>query len=214
MKTRQPSAHWALAIAAGLLVGCGTTALQNGGNAPQGPRTAYRVLVEEDPGPLHSAQRRSYCIRYQCAFTSESYKADCVKACTDSWALARPHPVVVRPKPSVKPSVKPVVKPSVMPSVKPSVEPTTQELYHFDSNHSGTGVLGIVHLPLGKRTFRATHTGRSNFILYLNVPDGGPEVAFDEIGPGHWTWTYQVQKAGDYSLDLKYADGEWTLDIE
>ena len=60
------------------------------------------------------------------------------------------------------------------------------------------------------------HSGSSNFILYVTstAPDSGPEVAFNEMGAGNWTWTYQVQEAGEYTLDLKAADGEWTVDIE
>lgn len=196
MMNRQSGVRCALAIAGGLLAGCGTSpAVQ----PPEGgtPQATYRVLVDEDPGPLHSAQRRSYCIRYQCAFTTADYRATCVKACTDSWTLQRPA------RPRVKPAVRTVVKPVV-----------AGPLYHFDSHHAASpGVIGVIRLPLGRHVFRATHSGGSNFILYLNVPGGGPEVAFNEIGPGHWTWAYQVQQRGDYSLDVKAADGEWTIDI-
>lgn len=203
----QRQASWlGPALAATLAVGCGTgPAALPGSDAP---KAAYRVLVDEDPGPLHSAQRHSYCVRYQCAFTSADYRSSCVKACTDSWALERPaRPVVHVVKPVIH-----VVKPVVHVVTKPII--ATGPLYHFDSHHSASpGVIGIIHLPLGRHVFRATHTGSSNFIVYLNVPGGGPEVAFNEIGPGHWSWAYQVQQRGDYSIDIKAADGEWTLDI-
>jgi hypothetical protein len=162
---------------------------------------SYHVQVDEDPGPLHSAQRHSYCIRVQCAYTSADYRSSCVKACTDSWSLARPHPVVV-------------VKPPAPRGGGVVVAPIHRPLYHFDSNHAGTGVIAVIRLPFGRHVFRATHTGSSNFIVYLNVPGGGPEVAFNNIGPGHWRWDYQVQTLGDYSIDIKAADGEWSIDID
>jgi hypothetical protein len=92
----------------------------------------------------------------------------------------------------------------------------TQQVYRFDSNNNSPGVLGNVRLELGQRTFRASHTGTSNFILYVTgvKPGSFPDVAFNEFGAGTWTWTTQIQEAGDYTLDLKEADGQWTLTIE
>ena len=122
------------------------------------------------------------------------------------------------PAPSASGSAAPAPGASAAPAPGASAAPTPipQKPYDFNSNTSGKGVIGTVRLELGKRTFKAKHDGKSNFILYVNtpVPNAGPEVAFSYIGAGEWTWSYQVQTAGDYTLDLKAADGQWSVHVE
>jgi hypothetical protein len=89
-----------------------------------------------------------------------------------------------------------------------------QEPYHFDSHHQAApGVIGSVHLQLGQHTFYAAHGGTGNFIVYLNTPDG-PEVAFNEMASGRWTWNYQCRREGDFTIDVKAADGEWMIEVQ
>ena len=52
------------------------------------------------------------------------------------------------------------------------------------------------------------------FFVFDGLTDSAPEVAFNEIGKGHWVWNYQVRRAGLYTVDIKAADGEWAIDIE
>lgn len=117
--------------------------------------------------------------------------------------------------PGASPGASPAA-PGASPAAPGGATPVPQKPFRFANSTHPKGVLGTVRLELGKRTFKATHTGKENFIVYVTsvVPASPPQVAFSYIGPGSWTWEYFVESAGDYIVDLKDADQEWTLTIE
>jgi hypothetical protein len=162
--------------------------------ADPGARAAsarYTVNAIPPAGRKGTAVRRRFCAQYQCASAGD--KVWCMDRCVNVWDFADAGAPRV-PGPGAD-----------------------QQVYRYDSDHqSSPGVIGTAFLRLGKRTFRATHTGTGNFILYVTStePDSAPDVAFNEIGAGTWTWTMQVRHAGTYTIDLKAADGEWTVSIE
>lgn len=174
----------------------GATACQLGVSptSPSGAPPAgatYSVLADPPPaGRKGSAERRKFCSSWQCASAGD--KAWCMQRCVNVWDF-------------------PTARTPIIPAAGVS-----QRVYRFSGGIEDRGVLGVLRLQPGLRTFRGTHTGAGNFILYLTStrPASAPDVVFNELGPGTWTWTTRITRAGDYELDMKFADTAWTVTVE
>lgn len=160
----------------------------DGGTGLAGP--TYSLQQIPPAGRKGTAIRRTFCDTYQCASAGD--KAWCMRRCVFAWDFPTAQaPIILGGG-------------------------ATQRVYHFTGGIEDRGVLGVIRLQPGLRTFRATHTGSGNFILYLTStrPNSGPDVVFNELGRGTWTWTTRITRPGDYELDLKFADTAWTVTVE
>jgi hypothetical protein len=157
-----------------------------------GPSAVATYSVQQIPpaGRKGTAVRRHFCASWQCAGAGD--KAWCMQRCVYVWDF-------------------PTSRTPIIPGAG-----TAQRVYHFTGGIEDRGVLGTIHLRPGLRTFRGTHTGSGNFILYLTStrPNSGPDVVFNEQGPGTWIWTTRITRPGDYELDMKFADTAWTVTVE
>jgi hypothetical protein len=156
----------------------------------QAGRATYAVQQIPPAGLKGTPERHHFCASWQCASAGD--KAWCMQRCVYVWDFPN----------------------TSTPGIPDGG--TEQRVYHFTGGIEDRGVLGTIHLRPGLRTFRGTHTGAGNFILYLTStePNSGPDVVFNEQGPGTWTWTMQVTRPGDYELDMKFADTAWTVTVE
>ena len=70
-------------------------------------------------------------------------------------------------------------------------------------------------LQSGLLTYHATHSGSSNFIVYILDGTTGTEVTsiVNEIGKVDATKALQLKKGGTYAIQVQ-ADGPWTLTLE
>ncbi|MFN3429029.1 MAG: hypothetical protein ACK46X_03630 [Candidatus Sericytochromatia bacterium] len=175
------------------LVGASACRLDVAPPATSGAQPAgatYTVQQIPPAGRKGTAVRRFFCDTWQCASAGD--KAWCMRRCVNVWDF-------------------PTAQSPIIPGPG-----TTQRVYHFTGGIEDRGVLGVIRLQPGLRTFRGTHTGDGNFILYLTStrPQSGPDVVFNELGPGTWTWTTRITRPGDYELDMKFADTAWTVTVE
>ncbi|MNS52442.1 hypothetical protein D3C72_851570 [compost metagenome] len=160
------------------------------GSGAQPAAPTYTVQQIPPAGRKGTAVRRYFCDTYQCASAGD--KAWCMRRCVYAWDFPTAQaPIILGGG-------------------------ATQRVYHFTGGIEDRGVLGVIRLQPGLRTFRATHTGEGNFILYLTStrPNSAPDVVFNELGRGTWTWTTRITRPGDYELDLKFADTAWTVTVE
>jgi len=70
-------------------------------------------------------------------------------------------------------------------------------------------------LQSGLVTFHATHSGSSNFIVYILDGSTGAEVTsiVNEIGKVDATKAVQLKKSGTYAVQVQ-ADGDWSMTFE
>ena len=69
-------------------------------------------------------------------------------------------------------------------------------------------------LETGLSVFKMTHSGNSNFIVYLLDTEGNKvELLVNKIGVFNGSKAIKINKAGDYLLDIT-AGGQWTVNIE
>ena len=81
---------------------------------------------------------------------------------------------------------------------------------------TGTGqqVSEFVTIPRGLTTFRITHSGSSNFIIWLLNDDGETiELLVNETGSFNGSKAVGIEQTGIYLLDIA-ADGNWSVAIE
>lgn len=81
---------------------------------------------------------------------------------------------------------------------------------------SGTGQQATEEFNLegGLSIFKMTHSGGSNFIVYLLDNDGNEiDLLVNKIGVFDGSQALKIRKTGEYLLDIS-ADGQWTVDIE
>ena len=81
---------------------------------------------------------------------------------------------------------------------------------------SGQGQRAItsIHLDTGLTIVTLTHTGSSNFIVWLRDSSGEDiELLVNEIGPFNGSTAIGIAASGTYALDID-ADGAWTVKIE
>ena len=98
-------------------------------------------------------------------------------------------------------------KPDVpaIPMAQPAIEVTGQ----------GQMVSKRFTLQAGLVTYHATHTGSSNFVVYIVDGTTGAEVTsiVNEIGKVDATKAVQLRKSGTYAIQVQ-ADGDWALTFE
>jgi len=83
-------------------------------------------------------------------------------------------------------------------------------------NFSGTGmqVTPLFHLSAGRAIFHMTHSGSSNFIIWLKDEDANlVDLLVNEIGSFSGSTSTHIEYSGSYMLDID-ADGAWTVTIE
>jgi PKD repeat protein len=83
-------------------------------------------------------------------------------------------------------------------------------------NFSGTGqqVTPLFHLSAGRAIFRMTHSGSSNFIIWLEDDTADlVDLLVNEIGSFNGSTSSHIEASGLFMLDIK-ADGAWTVTIE
>jgi hypothetical protein len=188
-----PVRQWALLGGGVALVGASACQLDVAspiGSGTQPATATSSVQLVPPAGRKGTAVRRKFCASYQCASAGD--KAWCMQRCVNVWDF-----------------------PTAGPPIALGAG-TPQRVYRFSGGIDDRGVLGVIRLQPGLRTFRGTHTGAGNFILYLTAtrPNSAPDVVFNELGPGTWTWTTRITRPGDYELDLKFADTAWTVMVE
>jgi hypothetical protein len=184
-----------VAIVGGAAAVLGATACQHHAAPPPGSgaqpaRPTYTVQQIPPAGRKGTAVRRYFCSSYQCASAADT--AWCMRRCVYAWDFPTAQaPIILGGG-------------------------ATQRVYRFAGGIEDRGVLGVIRLQPGLRTFRGTHTGEGNFILYLTStrPNSAPDVVFNEQGPGTWTWTTRITRPGDYELDMKFADTAWAVTVE
>lgn len=85
-------------------------------------------------------------------------------------------------------------------------------------NGSGrVGLQGPFTLQAGVRTFKATHAGTGNFIVWLADASGkDTQLLFNETAPFTAAKTFKasVLASGAYHLNVSAASGAWTLEVE
>ncbi len=93
----------------------------------------------------------------------------------------------------------------VIPVAQPSVE----------VNGRGQQVSKKFTLQAGLLTYHATHSGSSNFVVYILDGATGAEVTsiVNEIGKVDATKAMQLKKGGTYAVQVQ-ADGPWSLTFE
>jgi len=92
----------------------------------------------------------------------------------------------------------------------PDPDPSPTESF----SGSGHQVTPLFRLSAGRAIFRMTHTGSSNFIIWLE-DDSADLVALlvNEIGSFNGSTSEHIEDSGWYMLDIS-ADGAWTVTIE
>ncbi len=103
----------------------------------------------------------------------------------------------------------------------PATNVASQALYQKGGvspirNFSGTGqkATSLFSLNSGLAVFQMTHTGQSNFIVYLLDGAGDlVDVLVNEIGSFDGSKAAQAPTTGNYILDIS-ADGNWEITIE
>lgn len=124
---------------------------------------------------------------------------------TPSWAVT---PALAQEQQAMEETADPATeKPAapVMPVAQPPVEVTGK----------GQMVSKKFTLQGGLVTYHATHSGSSNFIVYILDGATGAEVTsiVNEIGKVDATKAVQLKKGGTYAVQVQ-ADGDWKVTFE
>jgi hypothetical protein len=90
--------------------------------------------------------------------------------------------------------------------------PTPQPVQHFSG--AGDQVTPLFLLTPGLAVVRMTHSGSSNFIVWLKDEAATPiELLANEIGPYDGSTSVGIEAASWYLLDID-ADGDWAVVVE
>lgn len=112
--------------------------------------------------------------------------------------------------------LEPVVEEEQVEEPKPKPKPTPQPAEPSVIQLSGAGQQASQKFTLesGLSIFRMTHSGQSNFQVWL-LDDSGQRIDLlvNEIGPFNGAKAIGIERQGIYILDIS-ADGQWTVKIE
>lgn len=103
------------------------------------------------------------------------------------------------------------------PEQEPTEEPkqqTAQEPEQISLSGTGQQASKKFTLESGLSIFRMTHSGQSNFGIWLLDENGNNiELLVNEVGTFNGAKAVGINKKGTYILDIS-ADGQWTVKIE
>jgi len=99
--------------------------------------------------------------------------------------------------------------PTPTPVATPSPTPVTQSF-----SGQGHRAISPIQLDEGLTIVTLTHTGSSNFAIWLLDSDGeNVDLLVNEIGSFDGSTAIGLPAAGVYVLDI-YADGDWTISVQ
>ena len=111
----------------------------------------------------------------------------------------------VTPTPTLSPSP----TPTTVATPSPTPTPVTQSF-----SGQGDQAISSIQLDGGLTIVTLTHTGSSNFIVWLRDSTGEDvDLLANEIGSYDGSMALGIEVAGNYALDIT-ADGAWTVEIE